>query len=50
MEELVKHSLGLCGDTHPSLLNLSPILVGLTGTFTYIKFKIKSKLWNQKMN
>jgi hypothetical protein len=53
MIEVVKHSLGLCGENHISLLNISSFLVGIIGYFSYIKFEIKNKLklWkNKKQN
>jgi hypothetical protein len=47
MFEVVKHSLGLCGEGHVHLLNLFPFLVGTVGYFTYIKLKLKSMLWKK---
>jgi hypothetical protein len=47
MIEVIKHSLGLCGESHISLLNCSPFIVGGIGYFTYIKLKLKS-LWKNK--
>jgi len=44
MEDVINHICGCCGDAHPSLLNISPILVAFGGYFSYIKYKIKSKL------
>jgi hypothetical protein len=48
MIEIIKHSLGLCGEGHVSLLNCSPLIVGGIGYFTYIKSKLKLKLWKTK--
>lgn len=48
MIEIIKHSLGLCGEGHVSLLNCSPFIVGGIGYFTYIKSKLKLKLWKIK--
>ncbi len=48
MLEVVKHSLGLCGEHHPSLLHISPFLVVISGYIAYIKLKIKT--WKHKMN
>lgn len=50
MIEVIKHSLGLCGENHPHLLNLSIIGIGIAGYLTYIKslLTIKIKLWNKK--
>lgn len=43
MEEVIKHSIGICGDGwHPSLLNLSFLSAGILYCYHYIKFKIKS--------
>jgi len=52
MIEVVKHSLGLCGENHLHLLNISPILIGFIGYISYIKLKIKNKLksYGQKLN
>ena len=47
MEELIKHGLGVCGENHPHLLNISAIFVGLVSYISYIKLKIKS-IWNNK--
>ena len=44
MIEIVKPSLGLCGENHLHLLNISPILIGFVGYISYIKFAIKNKL------
>jgi hypothetical protein len=48
MFEIIKHSLGLCGEAHVSLLNCSPFVIGGIGYFTYIKSKLKLKLWKTK--
>lgn len=48
MFEIIKHSLGLCGDNHISLLNCSPFIAGGIGYLTYIKSKLKLKLWKTK--
>ena len=48
MIDIIKHSLGLCGEGHVSLLNCSPFIVGGIGYFTYIKSKLKLKLWKTK--
>lgn len=48
MIEVVRHSLGLCGEHHPSLLQISPFLVAIAGYFSYIKLKIKT--WKHKTN
>jgi hypothetical protein len=47
MIEIIKHSLGLCGEGHISLLNYSPFIFGGVGYFTYIKSKLKLKLWKK---
>jgi hypothetical protein len=45
MIEVVKHVLGLCGEHfHPNLLNLSALSLGLTGTISYIKYKLNYKI------
>lgn len=41
MVEILKHTLGLCGEHwHPNLLNTGALTAGLTGTVTYIKYTI----------
>lgn len=42
MIEAVRHFLGFCGESHPSLLTLLASGVGLTTIFSYIKYTIKS--------
>jgi hypothetical protein len=42
MEEVIRHSLGMCGEGHPSLLNISGILVAIGGSISYIKYRIKA--------
>jgi len=41
MEEVIRHSLGMCGEGHPSLLNISGLLVAIGGSISYIEYKIK---------
>lgn len=50
MSDVIGHLCGICGDNHPSLLNISPILVGVAGYFSYIKLTLKTKikLWKHK--
>lgn len=48
MLEVIKHSLGLCGEHHPSLLYASPFIIAISGYISYIKLKIKT--WKHKMN
>ncbi len=50
MSEVINHLCGTCGESHPHLLNISPILVGVIGYFSYIKLLIKTKieLWKHK--
>jgi hypothetical protein len=49
MNEIINHICGVCGENHPNILNLSTIIVGITGYFSYIIFKIKSIfLWKNK--
>jgi hypothetical protein len=50
MFEFIKHSLGLCGEGHASLLTCSPLIIGGIGYFAYIKSKLKSKLKLWKKN
>lgn len=49
MIEVIKHTLGMCGENHPHLLNISAFGVGVAGYFSYIKlyFKTKTKLWTK---
>lgn len=48
MIEILKHSLGLCGEYHPSLFTFLIGGFGFLPIFSYIKNKIKiKKLWNQ---
>jgi hypothetical protein len=49
MLEILKHSLGLCGEQwHPSIFTLLIGGFGFSPIFSYIKNKIKiKKLWNQ---
>ena len=49
MIEVIKHTLGMCGENHPHLLNISALGVGVAGYFSYIKstLKIKIKLWTK---
>ena len=47
MIEVIKHTLGMCGENHPHLLNISVIGVGIAGYFSYIKSYLKSKLWTK---
>jgi hypothetical protein len=49
MEEVIKHTIGVCGENHPHLFNLSAFLVGIVGYISYIKLKIRS-LWNNNKN
>jgi hypothetical protein len=49
MNEIINHICGTCGENHPSFLNLSALIVGITGYSSYIMFKIKSIfLWKEK--
>jgi hypothetical protein len=50
MSEVINHLCGTCGESHPHLLNLSAIGVGVIGYFSYIKLLIKTKieLWKHK--
>jgi hypothetical protein len=53
MSEVINHICGTCGENHPHILNVSSILVGVAGYFSYIKSKLKTqiKLWkNQKLD
>jgi len=54
MVELLRHTLGLCGEHwHPNLLNMSLISFGFLESISYIKYKLKSKkqkLWKHKEN
>ena len=47
MVEVVKHSLGLCGENHPHLLNLSALFVVFGGYLSYLYIKIKT-LWKKE--
>jgi hypothetical protein len=49
MLEIIKHSLGICGENHPHLLNMSALILGAAGYFAYIKssIKLKLKLWKK---
>jgi hypothetical protein len=49
MIEVIKHTLGMCGENHPHLLNVSVLGVGVVGYFSYIKLylKLKIKLWTK---
>lgn len=42
MVEIIKHSLGLCGESHANLLTFLLSGVGLSSAFNYIYFKVKS--------
>jgi hypothetical protein len=44
MSEVINHICGTCGENHPHIFNLSALLVGVAGYFSYIKFAIKNKL------
>ena len=51
MEEVIKHSLGICGENHPSLITLPAIIIAFAGYYSYIKYKVKTKiksLWNKQ--
>lgn len=50
MSEVINHICGTCGENHPSMLNISSILVGVAGYFSYIKSTLKTKieLWKTK--
>lgn len=50
MSEVIRHICGMCGESHPHLLNLSTIGFGVLGCFSYIKSTIKTKieLWKRK--
>lgn len=46
MLEIIKHTLGLCGEhSHPNLFTLFVSGIGFTSIYSYIKYKyfIKSK-------
>lgn len=48
MIEVIKHTLGVCGEGHPHLLSVTPILVGVLGYYYYLKQKVKKvckKIW-----
>lgn len=49
MSEVINHICGTCGENHPSMLNISSILVGVAGYFSYIKSKLETqiKLWKK---
>jgi len=49
MSEVINHICGTCGENHPHILNVSSILVGVAGYFSYIKSKLKTqiKLWKK---
>ena len=42
MIEVIKHSLGLCGEPHANLFTFLLSGVGLSSAFNYIYFKFKS--------
>ena len=50
VNDIINHLCGTCGEGHPHLLNLSSMLVGVVGYFSYIKETIKTKieLWKHK--
>jgi hypothetical protein len=50
MNDVIGHLVGTCGESHPHLLNLSAIGVGIVGYISYIKFAIKTKIekWKRK--
>jgi hypothetical protein len=50
MIEVVRHTLGFCGEGHPHLLNLSVVGFGVAGGISYIKsyLKTKIKLWKNQ--
>jgi hypothetical protein len=50
MTEVINHICGTCGENHPHIFNLSALLVGIAGYFSYIKetIKIQLKLWKNK--
>jgi len=50
MSEVINHLCGTCGESHPHIFNISSILVGVVGCFSYIKSTIKTKieLWKIK--
>lgn len=48
MIEVLRHTFGLCGEGHPHLLTLTPLLVGIVRYYHYISHKIKTlckKIW-----
>ena len=47
MEEVIKHSLGLCGEPHTNFIGFLLELPTLSHIFNYITIKIK-QLWQQK--
>jgi hypothetical protein len=48
MVEVIRHTLGLCGEHwHPNLLNISAIFVAIGGSISYIKYKITS-IWRKE--
>jgi hypothetical protein len=49
MSEIINHICGTCGENHPHIFNLSALLVGIAGYFSYIKslIKLKLKLWKK---
>jgi hypothetical protein len=42
MGEVINHIFGTCGEGHPSLINISGILVAIGGSISYVRYKIKS--------
>ena len=47
MLEILKHSLGLCGEHHPNIFTLLIGGLGSLPILSYIKYKIKSYDKNQ---
>jgi hypothetical protein len=41
MIEIIRHSLGLCGESHPSVLTFLISGLGLSPLFYYIGYKLK---------
>ena len=47
MEEVIRHSLGLCGESHANFIGFLLEFPTLSHIFNYITIKIK-QLWQQK--
>ena len=48
MIEVIKHSLGFCGEHwHPNIFTILLSVVGILQAYSYIKYKFK-RLWDSK--